>query len=114
MIRTSTLAQKAMTSLGAEMRNIDDGGRIICQDLQDFTCGHVLQTFARLQNGQRAKQPDGIQSGVAMGGKCCHVLQIIRDLRPVHKDVTNAPRDLSAALVYGSSKPVLGERDVWN
>ena len=108
------LAQEVMPGLKAEMRDVDDRRRIIRQHLQYLSRSHVFQAFARFQNGQGAEQPDGIQGGVVLAGICGHKIQIIRHSRPVHKDVTIAPRDLCPRLVYGSEKPVLGEPDVWN
>lgn len=84
------LAKELMPSLGAEMWYIDNGRRIIGKHGQRIARGQRLQPFAGLQNGQGAKQPDGIKSGVFVS----HILQIRCLSQPVHKDVTAGTSDL--------------------
>lgn len=61
-----------MPGLIAEMRHINDGSRIIGQDLQNRTGGQGLQPLARFQDGQGAQEANGIQ-GI---GNITHVPQI--------------------------------------
>lgn len=86
------LSQKLMAGLTAEMRHINDGGGIIRENLQDFTSSQRLEPFAGFQDGQGAQQADGIKGG--RGVMFIHKAQISIGSRPVHKDVTIAPRDL--------------------
>ena len=41
------LAKQSMPGFGAKMRDVDDGSRIICQNLQYFAFSHGFQPFAR-------------------------------------------------------------------
>lgn len=55
------LAQKVMPAFDAEMRNIDDGRRIVGQDRQNIAFRHGFQAFACLENRQRAQKPKGVE-----------------------------------------------------
>ena len=44
----------------AKMRNVDNGDRIVRQNMHPFARRHRLQHLAQFQNGQGADQSDGI------------------------------------------------------
>ncbi len=58
------LCDQVMPGLCAKMRYVHDRCGIIGQNLQYLTAFKGRQTFARFQNGQGAKQPDGIKFGI--------------------------------------------------
>lgn len=49
-----------MPCLGAEMRNIDDGGRVVSQKTDDLTLFKALHAFAGAKDGQGAQEPEGV------------------------------------------------------
>ncbi|CUH48357.1 hypothetical protein RUA4292_02535 [Ruegeria atlantica] len=55
------LRQQLVPALNTEMRDINYGGRIICQHAQNGPDRHGFQTFARSQDGQRAQQTQRIE-----------------------------------------------------
>ena len=73
-----------MPRLGAEMRHVNDRGRVIRQHGQTFASRQRLKPFAGLQNGQGAQQAGGVE----LIGYLCHKLQIGGMFQSVHKDVT--------------------------
>lgn len=76
-----------MPGLNAEMRDIDDGRRIIGAHAQNLARGQRLQPFARLKHGQWAQQSQGIQIGVKIVRLHGHVPQIGADVTEVHTHV---------------------------
>jgi cytochrome c-type biogenesis protein len=72
-----------MPRLGAEMRHIDDGGRVIGGHAQDLARGQRAKALARLQYRQRAQQAAGIKFGVI-----CHGGNLGGMFHFVHQDVT--------------------------
>lgn len=54
-------AHKCMARLVAEMRHVDDGRRIIRQHMQFAARRQAHQALARLQDGEGAQQPRGIE-----------------------------------------------------
>ncbi len=55
------LRQQLVPTLRAEMRDINYGGRIICQHAQNGPRRHGFQTLARFEDGQRAQQTQRIE-----------------------------------------------------
>ena len=52
------LRRQFMAVFIAEMRDIDDGGRIICQEANARANGQRLHPFAQAQDGQGAQEAD--------------------------------------------------------
>lgn len=61
MIGHILLRHKLVTGFRAEMRNIDDGGRVIGQQAQNRPRRHGFQPFSGFQNWQGAQQAQRIQ-----------------------------------------------------
>ncbi len=65
-------AEELVARLGAKVRHINYGCRIIGKNLQHGAGGNRFQPFARLQDGQGAQQANGIE-GI---GNISHASQI--------------------------------------
>lgn len=89
VIRHVSLADQDMSGFDTEMRDVDNGGRIIRQNGQRFTAHKALQPFARFQNRQRAKKPGRVEYM-----RIFHVAHIGAMFHPVHAHVTARPGDV--------------------
>ena len=52
---------QSMPCFGAEMRHVDNRGRIVGQDVQYVVRRQGSEPFARLENRERAKQPECVE-----------------------------------------------------
>ena len=75
---------KFVTGFRAEMRNIDDGGRIIGQQAQNRPRRHGFQPFAGFQNGQGTQKAQRVKGF----GFMSHVPQIFAAKRSVQHAAT--------------------------
>lgn len=71
-------AEQGVTGFIAEMRDVDDGCRIIGQHMQVAARRQRHQTLARLENGQGAQKPGGIEM-------IAHVRDVFRCACAVHR-----------------------------
>lgn len=76
--------QQLVPGLGAEMRDIDNGRRIIGHHAQHLARRKRLQPLAGFQHRQGAQQPVGIKFGIMV-----HVTGLGRMFQLVHQDVTS-------------------------
>lgn len=82
---------KLMARLGAEMRHIDDGGRIIGQKRDLRARIERAHPLAQAQDGQGAQQPAGIDD-------LAHAAEIGAMFQPVHKVVTECADDAGRVM----------------
>lgn len=88
------LINQRMAGLVAKMRHVDHGCGIIGAQTQDVSICQRLQTFARLENGQGAKQPGGVKI------MCAHGMRHRGDVTFCPQSCDSLSGDVRARMAY--------------
>ena len=84
-------AQKAMARLGAEVRHINHGGRIIGYERDRLARRKRAHPLAQAQDGQGAEKAYGINC-------FAHMPEVLRMFQPVHRLVTESANDAASVM----------------